>query len=342
MKTTMTAALLAAAALAGVANAGFTITAAGPIASNGGTPTNATTGAGNGVVTFNYAGPAFRTGNVVFNGLATKVNTGTFASELRYRIYNPLGQFLDSGAFGSPGSSSWTTFNAINVTRAAASPFASAANSVGTWTVRFYESFDDGGTSSVDANWTNISMDFQDFTPPPPPSVIEDLGNNNTFGGIVTRSRALAAGQVDWFKFNVSSAQSFFDIWTGGINAAGNGNLDTELAVYNSDGEVVATNDDISTSGPNALLSRLGFGAGSQINVGGATLGATTPGTATATALGAGTYYLAVAGFNSFFNNGFAVTGGTAVGSYNVNLIPSPSALAVLGLGGLVVGRRRR
>jgi MYXO-CTERM domain-containing protein len=342
MKKMMTAAVLAAAALAGVANAGFTITAAGPIASNGSTPVNATTGAGNGVVTFNYAGPAFRAGNIVFNGLATKVNSGTFGSELRLRIYNPIGQFLDYGAFGSPGNSTWTTFNAVNITRAAASPFSNAANSIGTWTARFYESFDDGGTASVDANWTNISLDIQDFTPPPPPGFIEDLGDNSTFGGIVTRSRALAAGQVDWFKFNVSSAQSFFDIWTGGIAANGTSNLDTEIAVYNSDGEVVATNDDISTSGPNAFLSRLGFGAGSQINVGGATLGATSPGTATATALGAGTYYLAIGGFNTAFNNGFAVTGGTAAGSYNVNLIPSPSALAVLGLGGLVVGRRRR
>ncbi|MDX2147223.1 MAG: DVUA0089 family protein [Planctomycetota bacterium] len=323
----------------GAAHAQFSIVNPGPINSNG--PFNSSV---NGVLTFNYAGPAFRVGGINFSGDVRRVNSGSFLSETRWRIFDPSGNSLDSGSLSSV--TGWTDTRTITASRTPTLPFGSAASSVGDWSVRFYETFDDGGTASVDAEWTNLSFEFTRFTPPTPPPVIEDLGNLNSTG-VVSRSGSLAAGQIAWYSFSLTSPASFFDIWTFGTQFGTS--VDTELALFDAEGVLLAQNDDVlSGQGPENFWSRLGFGTGSGIDPDGplgdvGSFGATSPGTATSTPLGPGTYYVALGGFNSTFASGFsAASTSSLTGSYRLNLIPAPGAAGLAGLATLFVLRRRR
>ncbi len=169
-----------------------------------------------------------------------------------------------------------------------------------TYSFRFWESFNDAG---IDANWTNVQFDFLSFVPPTPPTAVS-IGN-----------------------FNVGA----FNINTFGSN------FDTEVGLYDANGNKIAENDDAAST----LQSQI------------------TP------TLALGTYYLAVGGFNTSFNAGFNVVAGSASGLfdlnvngfasiedqalasgtvkwYSFNVVPTPGSFALLGLAGLAAGRRRR
>ncbi len=115
-----------------------------------------------------------------------------------------------------------------------------------------------------------------------------------------TDSATYAAGDIKWFKMNLASdvttSCAFLDIWTEFVT----GSLfdDTEIGLYDSVGALV-DNDDDDGGGPIGFLSELSWGA-------------TTPTRATGGAgyvggngrdgtLAAGTYWLAMAGFNTIF-----------------------------------------
>lgn len=171
------------------------------------------------------------------------------------------------------------------------------------YSFRMWESFDDAG-ATVDANWGNLQFDFGGPPPPPQPPVCTAVG-------------AYTAG-----AFNINTFGSGFD---------------TEIGLYSSTGALIANNDDVG-------------GLQSQI----------TP------VLANGLYYLAVGGYDTAFGaSGWAVTGGPASGLFDLNIngytpiddqvlssgqvkwycfevIPTPSTLALVGLGGLVATRRRR
>jgi hypothetical protein len=160
----------------------------------------------------------------------------------------------------------------------------------------------DDAGTSVDANWSNIQFDFGG---PPTPPVCTALG-------------AYTAG-----AFNINTFGSGFD---------------TELGLYSSTGALITNNDDA------------GGGLESQL----------TP------VLANGLYYLAVGGYNTAFGAaGWSVGAGTDTGLVDLNIngytamvdqalasgqvqwycfevIPTPSTLALVGLGGLVATRRRR
>ncbi|CAG1010077.1 hypothetical protein PHYC_03792 [Phycisphaerales bacterium] len=144
------------------------------------------------------------------------------------------------------------------------------------------------------------------------PAVIEDLGSLPA--GVTSRSGAIAAGgQVDWYQFTLASAVQMSDLSFLNADTVGAG-FDTELAVYDAAGNLMATDDDDAVG----LQSALSFGSGD----------ATFPGTGGAVANGrdgnlpAGTYYVAVVGYNTTFGTtGWTITtGGTATGSYTLNL----------------------
>jgi hypothetical protein len=134
----------------------------------------------------------------------------------------------------------------------------------GTWTLRFYEFFDDGGTASIDARWT-VTATFTDEPLPPPAAT--DLGTLTTPGGTFAGG-SISSGVVKWYSFTApldvpGTANRYMDIDTfGSTIAAGTGTYanDTSIGLYDSAGNRIATDDD-SCDG---FTSQLSFGAGTR------------------------------------------------------------------------------
>ncbi len=308
----------AAMSAASTAMAGFsTGVQAGPLNSNG--PAG---DALNGVYTFNYAGPAFLPGNFRFSGDLTSAGIGSYSSEARWRVIAPSGETFTMST-GLPGSvSTFTTQNFSNVTVNTAGALSGVANSVGTWTFRAFESYNDGA-AAVDATWSNFSFDFDDYTPPTPPTAF-NLGNLAP-GGMVMGQNAYVANTVQWYKVTLGAAIPAGELFR--VHTAGNtltGGLvpgDTEIALFNSSGAVIASNDDFSY--PSDPWSNI------EITTG----------------MAAGDYYIAASAYNLNFSSGFtasAADSGTVTGDIKITVIPAPGSLALLGLGGLLGLRRRR
>jgi len=153
------------------------------------------------------------------------------------------------------------------------------------------------------------------------PTVVINLGNLVT--GATTQTDFIAAGAIVWFKFTLTSPVSagsgtFLDIDTEGSTLTPTN--DTELGLYTSAGNLVnngtAATDDDSGSG---LLTQLTFGVTSPAR----------PAVGDGLAyngrhgdLPAGTYFLALTGFNGTFNTtNFNVTStSTYSGTYVLNL----------------------
>lgn len=308
----------AAMSVASTAMAGFsTGVQAGPIDSNG-----LAGDALNGIYTFNYAGPAFVPGNFRFSGDLTSGGVGSWSSEARWRVTAPSGeQFTMSTGLSGSANSTFTTLNFSNVTVNTLGALTGVANSVGTWTFRAFESFNDSG-ANVDATWSNFSFDFDDFVPPtPPPS--HDLGTLAA-GGMVMGQNPYVANTVQWYKVTLGAAipaGELFRVHTAGNTLVGNsfGDGDTEIALFDSLGNVIASNDD-----------QGGF-RWSKIDI--------------TTGMAAGDYYIAASAYNLNFSAGWtasAVDSGTVTGDMKITVIPAPGSLALLGLGGLIGLRRRR
>ena len=145
------------------------------------------------------------------------------------------------------------------------------------------------------------SLSFTAVTPVmPPPSTPSFLNP----AGSVTGS--LASGQVIWRSFAYSGSGGF------SINTDGS-TVDTELGLYSSLGQLLANDDDG------------GVGTASLIN--------------SPANLAAGTYYLAIGGFNTVFATGFGVTPGTATGAFVLNglvAVPEPMTPLLMSLGAIV------
>jgi len=167
-------------------------------------------------------------------------------------------------------------------------------------------------------NWNNIRITLSGPPPAVPGESVAtaiDLGTLN-YGGALSASGISNAGTTNgkWFKFNLSADNhDFLDLFTAGSN------FDTEIGLYDSLGNLIADNDDA----PSSLTSLI----------------ALDPPAVPA----AGQYFVFLGGFNTAFaSTGFGVTPGSAVGTYQLGIIPAPGAAALLGLGGLLAARRRR
>ncbi len=137
-------------------------------------------------------------------------------------------------------------------------------------------------------------------------------------------STTLAAGEVIFFEFDYDGTGPI-NLDTIGSNLPG-GTFeldDTELGLFDSAGNLIASNDDA----PDAVIgsfSRLDFADGD---------------------LAAGTYFLAAGGFNTIFDDGFVATSTSPLaGTLVINgiAIPEPATLGLAAFGGLALLRRRR
>lgn len=172
------------------------------------------------------------------------------------------------------------------------------------------------------ASWNNVDITLGFDTVMQPASTA--LGTNPS----TMVNQPIGAGEVQWFSFELAGGAGALP-WeislAGSTNTGGSfGDDDTEIGLYDAAGNLIATNDDEDFG--NGILTSLLDSAG----VG---------------ALADGEYFIAVGNFNTTFGPAFGASStSTAVGNtkLTVNFIPAPAGLAMLGLGGLAMGRRRR
>jgi hypothetical protein len=330
-------ALMAVLALAAPAMAGFTATNAGPINSDGpvGDPTN-------GVFTYNHAGPDFVPGTMIFSGTATSGGVGSYLSELRWRITNPA---LQAGDVSVTSGTTWVGAQSIGPNTYTGLQGVFTGTSVGTWEFRAWESYNDTG---VDATWTNVSFDIQDYVPPPPwtatnyfnepsflaalagPYYVEDF-TGYTYGSPLDGTQTSQAyGPVNGFAYNALcagglwsndsalSTNSAFDTitldFTGAPVTAVGGNLVvTDINGNIISGDVIITLEDGSQQTLTNQTANDFFGFSTTIPI-------------------ASVQFTADGSVNSWIQ----------LDHLYVGQIPEPASLALLVLGGLVAIRRRR
>lgn len=316
MKIVQNLAIVAGLAAAGTVSAQtlqFSAGAAGPFNSAG-----AIGDVDNGSFSYNYAGPAFQVGDIVFSGNLTDGGVGTWGSEAAVALTNP-GGVVGQVALGSGQTFAGTVPIGPNAISGGGVLWGNDV--VGNWNFEFFETFDDA--AGPDAIWDNVNFDFYDFAVPPPPASTYVGANPNLMD-----VQPIGQAEVLWYSFDVSGGAGAnpWSISTAGSTNTGGafGDDDTEIGLYDSDGNLVASNDDED------------FGAGVLTSL----LDDSTVG-----ALADGTYYLAVGNFNTVYGPGFdATSDSTASGTSKVtfNFVPAPASAALLGLGGLAAIRRRR
>jgi hypothetical protein len=318
MRRTLFSMMLAASLGIGLASANamaqFTFTDPGPVNSQG-----SAGDAGNGVLNYFYGGADFLASSVTLSGTLTSNYSGTYASEAHVRVIAPNGDYRDAGGFTSTGS--YSTLNISNVLQSWSPNL--GGTSAGNWQFRFFESFVDNG-SGADSIWTNLSVTVNAYVPPAPPSNAQDLGHLAA-GGMLMAQNPYVANTVQWYKFTLDAAipagelfraNTFGNTLTGGTYGAG----DTEIALFDSAGNVVASNDD---AGYPIVASDVQLTGG----------------------LAAGDYWIAASAYNLSFGSGWTASAsdaGTVSGDIKITITPAPSSLALLGFGALVGARRRR
>ena len=152
-------------------------------------------------------------------------------------------------------------------------------------------------------------------------AMANDIGTFDQPGGSVAIDGAISEGDVDWFSFtlNNTASLSFF------AGFASSGGSDGIMQIVAEGGDVIAFDDD----------SGIGFMPAIQLEN-----------------LDAGTYYIGFSGFgdvdsSSVDTDELADGGGHSEDfgykiSVGFTIVPAPGAMALMGMGGLMIARRRR
>lgn len=227
-------------------------------------------------------------GRLTFTGTLTSVTSGTWRTDSRILVTSPGGAQAVLRPFLTG-----TTYTALNFSGEL--PISPGENPAGSWTFRFFEAFDDGGTSAIDARMS-IAFTYDDAPPAPPTAV--DLGVLTPAGATTA---PLTCGTTNtpgfrWYRFQLSAPVSvyngrFLDLDSFGSVLPETGpqlRNDTQCALYSGQGQVLATDDDSCDD----LLSQLSFGAGGRPAVGDGQ-----PFDGTSGSLPPGVYYVALGGY---------------------------------------------
>lgn len=253
----------------------------------------------------------------IVSGDLVEVNTATFASEARVRVRSSRhpGDFMDvqfTNTGGFTGTLSLTPGPAALTTGTLSGKNIQVGD---TLTFEFFDSFQDD-SDVAEATWNNLV--FSLVAPPPPPASI-DLGTLGAPG--VSTTTFLDPQEVQWFKFTIDGPVDltrFLDIHTRNTTTFLGGAFDdndTEIGLYSPAGTLLFTNDDEDFAN-DILTSLLQFGFTSPFN----------------DELAAGTYYLAVGGFDMEFNGNWSVTSnstasGNVVVALETDLVAGPSTI---------------
>lgn len=269
-------------------------------------------------------------------GTLNRVAAGTFASEARVRFSAGTGNAFTAFAYQHSATGAYPSNGVVNFdTTTNVTPF--TLNAGGEINFEWFESFQDGTAGQPESTFSPVTYEFRTA------ATVQNgnfaLGSLNDSGAANVTPSGHVSGGLDFFTFSIAdavAANGYLNIQTlAGVTGA---SFDTEVALYDSLGNLIATDDD----GNTGLLSQLSFGAldpnanGGTDEVVAGFHGLSLP---------AGSYTIVTGGFNTLFGNTIgSITPGTASGSYqlSVSYVPAPSALGLLGLGGLVAGRRRR
>ncbi len=257
----------------------------------------------------------FNATNVRFSGTSTSNDVGSWENEVGIEITDPAGFFGETFLWETNATGqTYTSFDYDN-SRAFGTAFGGSIAVAGNWGVEFVDSFNDGG---IDSTSTNVVMTFEEVT------AISDSNGSFSLGSMGLGDSSsnfgeLALGNLfDSYTFTLTDA-GLFTVETDFLAGFTGDLLDSEIAIFDSAGNLLAEDDD----GGNAPYSGI-------FNL----------------ALAAGDYTLVVAGWDTTFGDGFDVVAGGSTGDYGVfasfSAVPEPSMVGLLALVGVAVGANRR
>lgn len=283
----------------------------------------------NTVLTFPVTAPSY-----VFGSQIRRVGTGSVsllnaasssadvAVAFRNSAYPWLRQGLITSAAGAVvGTPFAYTSNFYSITNNLTGDWTGTQTLVGctiptgsVWTAEIYEAVNHGD-DVPEASISNFTVQFTNEGPAnataAAPSVNFDLGDIDVTSAslaipYISTQTGLAAGEVRWFKFNVSDitpfSGKFLDIYSEGIETTVADDFDTEFVLYKADGTMMIKDGDdgqgfgSAISIGDSLSPRPASPATDVLTVGLANNGRDLIG------LGAGTYYLGVYGFATTLN----------------------------------------
>ena len=264
----------------------------------------------NTIATATFVG-GFNATHVRFSGDLTSIIGGTYGSEADIQVRQA--PFVDFTWQNGAPSGSFTTLS-YDTSR----DMGFTWDPAGSWEVEFFESFSDG--AGPDSMSENVTMTFEERIPLSDSNGTFSLPSVGIYGTASSVGELALSNLYDSYSITLDNS-GLFTFYTDFDPAGYTGDsIDTEIAIFDSAGNLVAQNDD---GGPGASLYS------GIIDL----------------ALAAGDYTLVVAGYNTTFSNGFGVTPGNATGDYRmfVTLTPEPSAAGLLFAAvGVAAIRRRR
>ncbi len=251
--------------------------------------------------------------SIELSGTLKSLHPKTWASDSRLEITSPIGTKVQFQPV-SGGTYTQLNFGGTVLIDAGTDP-------AGDWTFRFFEIFDDGG-ALPDAEW-DLTVMMRNDLPTAPTST--DLGVISS-PGLNVPPMSIQLAQVLWFRLELSAAVSaasgtYLDIDTeGALFSVPSVTNDTEIALYNSLGVLVAQDDDSGSD----FASQLTFGAGARAPVGNGS-----PYNGRHGDLAPGVYYLALSAHDATFGPLFdAVSTSELIGTSPITIALGDSCYA--------------